>query len=54
MGTGIRLTPYPSKFTVNEEFAGQDKYWSQNTTLDDVLFANGQHIQLYADISHLA
>ncbi len=54
MGTGIRLTPYPSKFQVNFEGAGQDKYWSQNTTYDDVLFANGQHIQTYADISHLA
>ena len=52
--TGIRLTPFPSKFIINEEYAGQDKYWSQHTTYDDLLFAYGQHVKEYADISHLA
>lgn len=54
MPTGIRLTPFPSKFIIEEEYAGQDKYWSTNTTLDDLLFAHGQHVKDYADISHLA
>lgn len=54
MGTGIRLTPFPSKFIVDEEYAGQDKYWSQKTTYDDLLMAHGQHVREYADISHLA
>lgn len=54
MSTGIRLTPFPSKFIINEEYAGQDKYWSSHTTYDDLLFAYGQHVKDYADISHLA
>lgn len=52
--SGIRLTPFPSKFIINEENAGQDKYWSRNTTYDDLLFAYGQHVKDYADLSHLA
>lgn len=54
MGTGIRLTPFPSKYQIDEEFAGQDKYWSRTTTYEDLLFANGQHVKDYADLSHLA
>lgn len=52
--SGIRLTPYPSKFIINEEYAGQDKYWSTTTTYDDLLFAHGQHVKTYADLSHIA
>lgn len=52
--SNYRLTPFPSKFIVNEEYAGQDRYWSQHTTYDDLLFAHGQHVRDYADLSHLA
>lgn len=52
--SGIRLTPFPSKFIINEEYAGQDKYWSTTTTYDDLLFAHGQHVKTYADLSHIA
>lgn len=54
MSTGIQLTPYPSKFQINLEPAGQDKYWSQTTKYDDLLFANGQHLRDYADLNHVA
>lgn len=49
-----RAIPFPSKFQVNEEYTGQSKYWSTNTTYDDLLFAQGQHVKDYADLSHVA
>ena len=53
-GTGINITPYASKYIASEEEAGRDKYWSSRTTYNDLLFAYGQHLRDYADISHLA
>lgn len=50
----IQLAPFPSKFIINEEQGGQDRYWSTHTSYDDLLFAHGQHVRDYADISHLA
>lgn len=50
----ISLSPFPSKFIINEEYSGVDKYWSGETTYRDLLFAHGQHVKDYADISHLA
>lgn len=50
----VQPNPYPSKFLYREEYSGQDKYWSKRTTYDDLLFAHGQHVKDYADLSHLA
>lgn len=52
--SGIRLTPFPSKFQIEFEEGGQDRYWSKHTTYDDLLFAYGQHVKDYRDISHVA
>jgi len=55
MGTGINISPpFGSRYKISDEFAGQDKYWSQRTTYDDLLMAHGQHVRDYVDISHLA
>jgi len=51
---GLSSTPFPSKWMISEEQGGQDRYWSTNTTLDDLLFAHGQHVKDYVDISYLA
>jgi hypothetical protein len=51
---GFRSSPFPSKYVITEEGAGADQYWSTNTTLDDLLFASGQHVKDYADLSHIA
>lgn len=50
---GLTNNPFPSKWVINQEDAGQDSYWSTVTTLDDLLFANGQHVKSYADITHI-
>jgi hypothetical protein len=50
----IDLRPTAFKYQINEEFAGKDKYWSTKTDYEDLLFAHGQHVKDYADISHIA
>ena len=52
--SGIRTTPYPSKYQIAFEPAGKDKYWSQHTTYETLLRAHGQHVKNYTDISHIA
>lgn len=54
MAGNIRLTPTPSKYIINEQYAGKDKYWANNTSYDDLLFARGQHVKDYADLSYIA
>lgn len=51
--SSIRLNPRPSKYIIAEESGGQDRYWSKTTTYDDLLFAHGQHVKDYVDLSHL-
>jgi hypothetical protein len=53
---GFSNTPFPNsgKYLIKEEQGGQDRYWSTKTTLDDLLFAQGQHVRNYADLSYLA
>lgn len=52
--SGIRQSTFPSRYIINTEEAGQDKYWSTNTTYDKLLLAYGQHIKDYADITYIA
>ena len=46
-------TPLPSRYAVNFEQGGKDRYWSSTTTYQDLLAAHGQHVKTYADLSHL-
>lgn len=48
--SGIRTSPFASKYIIHKEEAGKQKYWSTHTTYDDLLFANGQHVKDYADL----
>lgn len=52
--SSIRQNPRPSKYIINEESGGKDRYWSKTTTYDDLLFAHGQQTKDYVDLSHLA
>jgi len=52
--TGFNLDPTRNKFILQEEMAGQDKYWSTNTSYDDLLMAHGQHVRDFTDLSFLA
>lgn len=52
-GTGFNMAPYAHSFAITTQTSGADKYWSTNTTYEDLLFANGQQVKDYADISHL-
>jgi hypothetical protein len=49
----VSNNPFPNKWMIEEEQGGQDRYWSNVTTLDDLLFAHGQHVADYADVSHI-
>lgn len=50
----IDLRPTKYKYQINQEDPGKDKYWSKDTTYDKLLFAHGQHVKDYVDISHVA
>lgn len=50
----IRHTPFPSKYQVTPvEMGGPDMYWSTTTSYKDLLFANGQHVRDYVDLTRL-
>lgn len=50
----INLQPYGSKFQTEQHDAGQDRYWSKRVTYDDLLFARGQNVQDWADLTQIA
>lgn len=56
MGIATGQNGYPSKFIINEESAGADKYFSTNKAFDynDLLIANGNHIKDYTDLTKAA
>ena len=41
--SGIRQAPWPSKYIVEEEYAGQDKFWSTDESIgfNDLLLMRG-------------
>ena len=46
--------PFPSKFIINEESAGAEKYYSKKFDLEDLLLAFGDHVQDYTDLTQYA
>jgi hypothetical protein len=50
----IRRHPYPSKFIVNFEDAGAEKYFSKKFDYEDLLIAYGDHITDYTDLTQFA
>ena len=53
-GTGFDLRPTASKYQISSQMSDDSKYWSTNTTYDDLLFANGQQVKDYADLTHIS